>query len=116
MSAPSSDDVIDHSKGVQELYHISYFYLGVLGSFGTFFVGLLVAVIKKVIGKGGERPDERTLHRWFRQYDPYAVEENGISNKALSQEENDEQKTSTVTNPKQNHCISSMFQEKNLIY
>ena len=82
-SAPSSGVMIDHSKGVQEMYHVSYFYLGVIGSWSTFVVGFLVAILKRAMGKGGKRPDERTLHRWFRKYDPYSVKTNGVSNEAL---------------------------------
>jgi len=53
--------------GFIELYHISYFYLGVIGCWTTYLIGISVAIIRyKFFVKNYQRPIEATLHPWFR--------------------------------------------------
>ena len=55
--------------GFIELYHVSYMYLGVIGSFGCYFIGFCVAVFRYGCCACYKRPLEDTLYSWFRETD-----------------------------------------------
>jgi len=52
----------ENHAGFIEMYHISYLYLGVIGSFGCYFIGFCVAVFRYNFCTGYKRPSEDTLH------------------------------------------------------